>query len=72
MNAKGSRIRKFRCPWCNKMSWGQVVDSRPIRNGQSRKRLCENCTSYFYTEERVVTEEEAENERTDARRTEDC
>ncbi len=57
-----TRVRKFRCPHCGKMVWGEVVDSRPIPNGQSRKRLCEECISYFYTVERVLTEEEA-NER---------
>ena len=61
------RVRKFRCPWCNTVVSGQVVDSRPIQNGQGRKRFCENCNSYFYTEERVVITKENEDGRT-----EDC
>lgn len=63
-----SRVKKFRCPWCKAVVNGQVVDSRPIQNGQGRKRFCENCNTYFYTEERVVI---AEGGQDDDRRTED-
>ena len=60
-------VRKFRCPWCQQVVAGQVVDSRPIQNGQGRKRFCENCNSYFYTEERVVIAKENEDGRTEDR-----
>ena len=61
------KVKKFRCPWCKAVVYGQVVDSRPIQNGQGRKRFCENCNTYFYTEERVVIAKEAEDGGTEDR-----
>lgn len=59
------RIKNWQCPWCGQMCWGEVIDSRPIKGGQRRKRLCEGCIRFFHTEEKVI-EEEANG------RTEDC
>ena len=46
------------CPYCES-NQSNVIDSRKVEMNVFRTRICKKCGSKFYTEEVVITEEEA-------------
>lgn len=46
------------CPYCSS-NLSKVIDSRKVEMNVFRTRVCKRCNSKFYTEEVVITEEEA-------------
>lgn len=46
------------CPYCES-NLSNVIDSRKVEMNVFRTRICKKCGSKFYTEEVVITEEEA-------------
>lgn len=46
------------CPYCSS-NLSNVIDSRKVEMNVFRTRVCKKCSSKFYTEEVVITEEEA-------------
>ena len=46
------------CPYCES-NQSNVIDSRKVEMNVFRTRICKKCNSKFYTEEVVITEEEA-------------
>lgn len=46
------------CPYCSS-NLSKVADSRKVEMNVFRTRVCKCCDSKFYTEEVVITEEEA-------------
>lgn len=46
------------CPYCSS-NLSKVIDSRKVEMNVFRTRVCTKCDSKFYTEEVVITEEEA-------------
>lgn len=46
------------CPYCSN-SKSKVIDSRKVEMNVFRIRVCEQCNSKFYTEEVVISDEEA-------------
>ena len=47
------------CPVCNS-THSKVIDSRGVEMNTFRIRLCEECKSKFYTEETVISKQEAQ------------
>jgi transcriptional regulator NrdR family protein len=43
---------RFKCPKCNSIIFGSVLETRPEDGGIKRKRECESCGARFITKEK--------------------